>query len=247
LPAPESDARRNDMYTFNPDGTFVVSDGSSNSPIGRWTLNSAAQMIMDGRVNEPVSIEIVGQDIKMGDVQYTQESFNGQSYGSQSVLGDVQTEGVFQPKWPSDGATPMVGDYELSFMVLDSVDSFRPSTADPSSKPIYVEFWNVTEPTKTDADGREVREDIVGFWPTDYEVGPGSLSFHGYHPQWGHIYFDGRFDSTRVQIQYQYERMGGTGSDSNKPAKADEPLILGDLLVKGHIFRDVALYIGWLD
>jgi hypothetical protein len=248
LPSPDSSARRNDTYTFNPDGTFVISDGSSNSPLGSWTLNSTSQMIMDGRVDEPISIEIVGQDIKMGGQQYTQEPFNGLSYDGQSVLGDVQTEGVFQPKWPSDGTTPVVGNYELSFIVLGPVDSFRPSTADASSKPIYVEFWNVTEPTTTDVDGREVRKDIVGFWPTEYKVGPDSLSFHGYHPQWGDIYFDARFDSTRVQAQYQYERMGGgDGSGVDKPAKTDEPLIFGDMLVRGHIFRDVALYIGWFD
>jgi hypothetical protein len=247
LPSPDSSARRNDTYTFNPDGTFVISDGSSNSPLGTWELNSAGQMVMDGRVDEPFSIEIVGQDIKMSGDQYTKEPFNGRSYGGQSVLGDVQTEGVFLPKWPSDGTTPMVGTYELSFIVLESVDSFRPSTADASSKPIYVEFWNTTETTTTDADGREVRKDIVSFWPTEYEVSPDSLSFHGYHPQWGDIYFDARFDSTRVQTQYQYERGGGDGSGFDKPAKADEPLIFGDMLVRGHIFRDVALYIGWFD
>lgn len=247
MPAPNSSARRNDTYTFNPDGTFVISDGSSNSPLGSWELDSAGRLVLDGRVNEPVSIEIVGQDMKMSGDQYTQEPFNGRSYGGQGVLGDVQTEGVFQPKWPSDGTTPMVGNYELSFIVLGPVESFRPSTADASSKPIYVEFWNTTETTTTDVDGREVRKDIVGFWPTEYEVSPDSLSFHGYHPQWGDIYFDARFDSTRVQTQYNYERGGGDSSGFEKPAKADEPLIHGDMLVRGHIFRDIALYIGWFD
>jgi hypothetical protein len=215
--------------------------------MGIWTLNSDGNMIMDGRVNEAVAIEIVGQDIRMDGDQFTLEPFNGLSYDGQAVYGDVQTEGVFQPKWPSDGTTPMVGNYELSFITFGPTESFRPATADPAYGPIYVEFWNVTEPPKTDVDGRDMREDIVGFRPTDYQISADAVSFHGYHPQWGHIYFDGRFDSTRVQTQYQYERGGGDSSGFDKPAKADEPLIFGDLLVKGHIFRDVSLYIGWFD
>lgn len=247
LPAPGSDVRRNDMYTFNPDGTFVISDGSSNSPMGVWVLNGDGNMIMDGRVSEAVTIEIVGQDIMMSGDQFTQKAFNGQSYNGQAMFGDVRTEGVFQPKWPRDGTTPMVGNYELSYIIFGPSEDFRPGTADAARGPIYIEFWDVTEPAKTDADGREMREDMVGFRATEYQISSDAVSFHGYHPHWGDIYFDGRFESERVHTQYQYERMGGAAAGLDKPARADEPLILGDLLVKGHIFRDVALYIGWFD
>jgi hypothetical protein len=32
----------------------------------------------------------------------------------------------------------------------------------------------------------------------------------------------------------------------HRPANADRPIIVGDMLVKGHVFRDVALFLAFL-
>ncbi|HBN31671.1 MAG TPA: hypothetical protein DD416_10730, partial [Rhodobacteraceae bacterium] len=75
----------------------------------------------------------------------------------------------------------------------------------------------------------------------DGQVGPETILFHGFHPDWGDIYFSGRFDGRRVAKQTSYELGGG-----RKPKNADKPIIVGDMLVKGNIFRDVELYLAFL-
>jgi len=70
LPTPDSNARRNDMYIFYPNGTFLISDGSSNSPLGTWKLVSATRMILDGRVDEPVPIAFMGQEIELAGTRF---------------------------------------------------------------------------------------------------------------------------------------------------------------------------------
>jgi hypothetical protein len=107
--------------------------------------------------------------------------------------------------------------------------------------PVYVEFWNETEAIKEDEAGNGYRDDVVAFEATEYEVGPDSLIFHGYHPDWGDMYFSAQFDGRRVATQTSYELGSG-----HRPANADRPIIVGDMLVKGHVFRDVALFLAFL-
>lgn len=240
LPGPDSSARRNDTYTFNPDGTFVISDGSSNSPAGSWIFQNA-QLFMDGRA-EAVPLEFVGQAIMLAGSQYEREDFNGELYDRQVIMGDIDPSGVFVPNWEDESAAPKVGDYALRYIVLGQVDSFIAGPSGDAGVPIYVEFWNETEPVKEDEAGNGYRTDIVAFEATEYEVGPERLTFHAYHPVWGDLYFSAKFDGARVAAQTSYE-LGGGGA---KPANADMPIIVGDMLVKGNIFRDVELYLGFM-
>jgi hypothetical protein len=55
------------------------------------------------------------------------------------------------------------------------------------------------------------------------------------------MYFSAKFDGNRVAAQTSYELGGGP-----KPKNADRPVIVGDMLVKGHIFRDVELSLAFL-
>ena len=239
LPTEDSGARRFDMYTFNPDSTYVISDGSTNSPLGSWVLDNA-QLFLDGR-SEAVPLEFLGQEIKLAGIRHAREVLNGENYNVRGILGSIQPAGVFQPDWQKLGATPKVGDYALRFIILGPADSFRPGASANAGTPVYVEFWNETEPMKVDESGLGYRDDIVVFEASEYEVGPNSLIFRGYHPDWGDLYFSGQFDGNRVAKQTQAALGGGT-----KPADADKPIIVGDMLVRGHIFRDIELYLAFL-
>jgi len=239
LPTEDSGARRNDMYTFNPDSTYVISDGSVNSSQGTWVLENA-QLFLDGRT-DPVPIEFTGYDIKLSGITHARENLNGEDYNVQGNLDGVDPAGVFMTDWNDPDAAPKVGDYALRYIVLGQGNSFISGASPDAGVPVYVEFWNETEAIKEDEAGNGYREDIVAFEASRYLVSANSLLFYGHHPDWGDMYFTAQFDGERVATQTSYELGGGP-----KPANADSPIIVGDMLVKGHIFRDVALYLGFL-
>jgi hypothetical protein len=167
--------------------------------------------------------------------------FNGEDYTVRGILGGIEPGGVFMPNQQEGDAAPKVGDYALRYVVLGQADSFRPGASADAGVPVYVEFWNETEAIKEDEAGNGYRDDVVAFEATEYEVGPDSLIFHGYHPDWGDMYFSAQFDGRRVATQTSYELGSG-----HRPANADRPIIVGDMLVKGHVFRDVALFLAFL-
>jgi hypothetical protein len=239
LPTEDSGARRNDMFTFNPDSTFVISDGSSNSPEGYWILKNR-QLFLDGQ-SDPVPLAFAAQNIFLAGNQFQRETLNDENYNVQGILGGIKPSGVFVPNWRVEGSAPKVGNYALRYIVLGLADSFRPDASSDAGTAVYVEFWNETETVKEDEAGNGYRDDIVAFEATGYEVGPNSLLFHGYHPDWGDLYFSAQFDGDRVAKQTSYELGGGA-----RPANADKPIIVGDMLVKGHIFHDVELYLAFL-
>jgi hypothetical protein len=239
LPTPDSGARRNDLYTFNPDSTYVISDGSSNAPPGTWDLTNA-KLFLGGRP-DPVPLEFIGSNIELAGVRYERDVFNDEDYTVRGILGGIEPGGVFMPNQQEGYAAPKVGDYALRYVVLGQAESFRPGASADAGMPVYVEFWNETEAIKEDEAGNGYRDDVVAFEATEYEVGPDSLIFHGYHPDWGDMYFSAQFDGRRVATQTSYELGSGP-----RPANADRPIIVGDMLVKGHIFRDVALFLAFL-
>ena len=239
LPSADSTARRNDMYTFNPDSTFVVSDGTSNSPQGDWVLKN--RLLYFVGQSEAVPLEFQGDSIFLAGSRFERETLNGENYDVKGILGGIEPSGVFMPNWNDQSAVPKVGDYALRYIVLGLADSFKPGVSENVGGAVYVEFWNETETIKEDESGNGYRDDIVAFEATGYEVGPETILFHGFHPDWGDIYFSGRFDGRRVAKQTSYELGGG-----RKPKNADKPIIVGDMLVKGNIFRDVELYLAFL-
>lgn len=81
----------------------------------------------------------------------------------------------------------------------------------------------------------------MNFEPQYFNVTTDSLSFYADHPEWGELYFSAYIDGARIELQTIYELGGGS-----QPVNADKPSILGDLIVKGHIFRDVELYLAFL-
>jgi hypothetical protein len=237
LPTEDSGARRNDMYTFNPDSTYVISDGSTNSPPGNWILKNA-QLFLDGR---QVPLDFMGEYIEFSGDMYERDVFNGEDYEVQNIIGNIEPAGVFVPNEQENSSVPKVGNYVLGYVILGQADSFRPGASAEAGVPVYVEFWNETETVKEDEAGNGYRDDIIAFEATGYEVGPDSLVFHGHHPDWGDMYFSAKFDGNRVAAQTSYELGGGP-----KPKNADRPVIVGDMLVKGHIFRDVELSLAFL-
>jgi hypothetical protein len=237
MPAQDLGANRNDIYTFNPDNTFVISDGSSNSPPGTWLLENA-QLFMDGR---PVPLTFLGQDIELAGTRFVEEkTLTVKNTTFREFLGMFAHRASLLPVGQMMVPPPKVGDYALHFVILGSADSFRPGASQDASVPVHVEFWNETEEIKM-VEGGAYRDDIVVFDATEYEVGPERLTFHGYHPEWGDLYFSAQFDGNRVFPQTQSELGGGAPLEN-----ADLPLIVGDMLVKGHIFRDVELYLAFL-
>jgi hypothetical protein len=239
LPTEDSGARRNDLYTFNPDNTYVISDGAGMNATGTWIFRND-QLFFDGRP-EPVAVTPLGYDLELDGIRHAREGLNGVDYDVVGILGGVDPAGVFLPDWRIEGSAPRVGDYALRYIVLGQADSFRPSATAEAGPAVYVEFWNETEAIKEDEAGNGYRNDTVAIEALRYEVGPNSLTFYGYHPDWGDMYFSAQFDGHRVAAQTSYELGGGP-----RPANADRPIIVGDLMVKGHIFRDVELYLAFL-
>ena len=199
MPAPDSGARRNDLYTFNPDSTYVISDGSSNAHPGTWVLTNA-KLFLDGRP-DPVPLEFTGANIELAGIRHERYVFNGEDYTVRGILGGIEPGGVFMPNQQEGDAAPKVGDYALRYVVLGQADSFRPGASADAGVPVYVEFWNETEAIKQDEAGNGYRDDVVAFEATEYEVGPDLLIFHGYHPDWGDMYFSAQFDGRRVATQ----------------------------------------------
>lgn len=234
---PTENSGRNDMYTFNPDNTFVISDGSANSPPGNWLIKNE-ELFMDDR---PVPLEFIDQNILFSGDLYAQEPFNDEDYGTQGIIADVEPAGVFRLNGSEDGSVPKVDDYVLRYIVLGPADSFLPGAPANAGVPVYVEFWNETEEIKQDEAGNGYRDDFIAFEATGYQIGPNSLVFNAHHPDWGNMYFSANFDIGRVATQTRYELGSGP-----KPDNADRPIIVGDMLVKGNIFRDIELHLSFM-
>jgi hypothetical protein len=240
LPTEDSGARRYDMYTFNPDGTFVISDGAGMNATGTWSLKNA-HLFLDGQP-VPVPLEFLGQDIKLAGIRHSRETLNGEDYAVRQISGGVEPAGVYIPNWQAGGATPKIGDYALHYVILGPSGSFLPDGSGAAGTPVFVEFWNEREKIKEDENGVRYRDDTVSFEAVEYSVSPNNLTFFAYHPKWGELFFSAAFDGRRVEAQTSYERGFGP-----RPANADMPIIVGDLMVKGHIFRDVELFLAILN
>jgi hypothetical protein len=237
LPSPDSGARRNDLYTFNPDGSYTISDGSGTGGTGTWKLVNA-ELFLDG---DPVPLSLSGDEIELAGTRFEPYVLNDENYKQQSFNGKFEPSGVFLQIQKSDGASPKIGDYGLRYIILGPSESFEPGGSARSGPPVYVEFWNETEPMKEDEAGNGYRDDIVVFEPQFFEVTSESLAFYGIHPKWGELYFSAEFDGHRIEELTSYA-LGGRP----KPANADQAVIRGDLMVKGHTFHDINLHLGFM-
>ncbi len=219
LQAPESMLGRNDMYTFNPDGTRTVSDGSGINSVDQWRFSSGQLSIDDRRVE----FDIDAYDIILSGQRYQRYTLAGESYSGMRVAhrgDDASAYGAAANKY-------CVGDYCLRYIYLGSSEEFTAHARDASTTDaISVEFWNIKEPIKMSDSGGAYRNDSIRFSPHSYDIGKKAVKFYGTHSVWGEIYFLG-------EIHH---------SDA---VSADEPggasRLLGDLMVKGFIFRDIEL------
>jgi hypothetical protein len=237
LPSPDSGARRNDLYTFNPDGSYTIEDGSGGGATGSWNLANA-ELFLD---NNPVPLGFSGGEIELAGTRFEPYALNDEDFKQQSFNGNFEPSGVYLQIQTSDGASPKIGDYALRYIILGPSESFEPGGSARSGPPVYVEFWNETEPVKEDEAGNGYRDDIVVFEPQFFEVTAEALSFYGVHPKWGELYFSAEFDGYRIEELTNYALGGGP-----KPADADQAVIRGDLMVKGHVIRDINLHLGFM-
>jgi len=209
LPTPGSDARRNDMYTFNPDGTRAISDGSGMNLEDTWAFT-------DGRLtidNRPVDLSLAGDTLILSGAEMERATLWGEEYAGRHVDPGVDSYGVFAPR-----EAIKVGAYTLNLILLGSSEEFQEHAKDPAAllSPILVEFWNEAAPLKMAENGNAYRDDTVRFEPDVYEITAERLKFYGQHPRWGEIFFNGRFEGAASDIA-----------------------MTGDLMVKGFLFRDV--------
>ncbi|MEP2987059.1 MAG: hypothetical protein ABJN39_10620 [Sulfitobacter sp.] len=210
LPAPGSEARRNDMYTFNPDGTRTVSDGSGMNTIDTWAAKDG-QLEIESR---PVDLDFANDTLILSGTKMVRTTLWEEKYSGRYVDPSIDSYGVFAPR---DAIT--VGAYSLHLIVFAPTAEFQSHASNPeaSVRPILIEFWNEAEPIKRAESGNAYRNDTVRFEPETYEITKDQLKFYGRHPEWGEIFFNGQFE----------------GLESDVP-------IWGDLMVKGFVFRDVA-------
>ncbi len=115
----------------------------------------------------------------------------------------------------------------------DASEGFQPA--------VDVEFWNESEEIKMDEAGNGYRADHLTFEVTSYEVSSEKLSFRGYNEVLGDIFFSAQFDGTRVESQTNYAVAGGA-----RPDNADEPILIGDIMVGGHIDYEVPFDLTFL-
>jgi hypothetical protein len=92
-----------------------------------------------------------------------------------------------------------------------------------------------------DEAGNGYRTDQLTFEVTSYEVNSEKLSFRGYNEVWGDIFFSAKFDGSRVENQTNYEVAGGV-----RPKNADEPILIGDVMVGGNIYYKVLFELNFL-
>jgi hypothetical protein len=209
LPAPGSYAPRNDMYTFNPDGTRAISDGSGMNLIGTWGVKEG-QLRIEGR---PVDLEFIDDTLSLSGTKMERVTLWGEVYTGRNFDPGIDSYGVFAPR-----EKITIGTYSLHLIVFAPTPEFELHAKNPetSVSPILVEFWNEAEPLKRAESGNAYRDDTVRFEPQTYAFTNEGLKFHAQHPEWGEIFFNGQFE----------------GPDSDVP-------LWGDLMVKGFLFRDV--------
>jgi hypothetical protein len=116
-----------------------------------------------------------------------------------------------------------------------------PAASEGFEPAVYVEFWNESEEIKMDEAGNGYRVDQLRFEVTSYEVSSEKLSFRGYNEVLGDIFFSAQFDGPRVESQTNYGVAGGA-----RPKNADEPILIGDIMVGGHIFYEVPFELAFL-
>lgn len=124
LPAPDSGAGRDDLFTLNPDGTMVMSDGAGWNIPGTWKPSNG-QLFFDDQ-SELIPFELLGHDIMLSGVRHERYELNDDMYDSQSLSGGVNPGGVYITSWRGDGMIPTVGEYALHYTVLGQPDSFVP-------------------------------------------------------------------------------------------------------------------------
>ena len=233
MPTADSNARRNDLYTFNPDGSNTISDGGGMNAAGAWKLVNG-KLFLDGR---PVPLKFSGKNINLAGTMFERYVLNDEVYDKQSISGNFEPTGVYLSK----GDSPKIEDYALRYIILGPSQSFEPGGAAKVGPPVYVEFWNETEPVKEDESGNGYRNDKVVFEPQKFNVTAKSLSFFGVHPKWGELFFSAEFDGHRIAGLTSHALGGGP-----KPAHADKAVIRGSLMVKGHVFHDIELQLGFM-
>lgn len=224
IPAPNSGARRSDVYTFNPDGTSAITDGSGMNILRTWDLQNGT-FLLDG---EPVPLDFVGSNLVLSDVEHERFRLWEHVPGTKTFALDFDPYGSYVPLHSGVGDPVMVGDYALKHILLGAPEDFGPDA--PYGPPIIAEFWNETEEIKRNEAGNAYRDDTIEFQITAYEITEDIAAFAGLHPEWGELYFE-----------------GSLLPDAGHAAGPAGHVLQGDLMVKGHVFRDLAFAHEFLD
>ncbi|WP_144055528.1 tetratricopeptide repeat protein [Octadecabacter antarcticus] len=233
MPVQNSGTGQTEVLTFNPNGTYVRSDGISNRS-GPWSARDGFLRLDD--YLESVALEIIDDSIILSGVRHERYKLNDEGYNIQEFVGDFEPRGVFEPE-----SEITVGEYSLRRISLGGKDGFMPATSEGFEPAVYVEFWNESEEIKMDEAGNGYRADQLRFEVTSYEVSSEKLSFRGYNEVLGDIFFSAEFDGLRVESQMNYRVAGGA-----RPKNADEPILIGDMMVGGHIFYEVPFELTFL-
>ena len=233
MPVQNSGAGQTEVLTFNPNGTYVMSDGISNRS-GSWNARDGFLRLDDYLDSE--ALELIDDSIILSGVRHERYKLNDEGYNIQEFLGDFDPRGAFVPE-----RNIMVGEYSLHRIMLGGKDSFMPDASDGFQPAVDAEFWNGSEEIKMDEAGNGYVADQLTFEVTSYEVSAEKLSFRGYNEVLGDIFFTAKFDGPRVEKQTNYEVAGGA-----RPKNADEPILIGDIMVGGHIFYEVPFELTFL-
>lgn len=224
IPAPGSGARRNDVYTFNPDGSSAITDGSGMNIPRTWGLREGT-FLLDG---EPVPLRFAGNNLVLAGEEHERFRLWEHVAGTETFALDFDPYGSYVPLQSEFGDPVAVGDYALKQILLGAPEDFGPDA--PYGPPIIVEFWNETEEIKRGEAGNAFRDDTIEFEITAYEVTEDLAAFAGTHPEWGELYFSG------ILLPDAGHVSGPAGH-----------VLQGDLMVKGHIFRDLEFAHEFLD
>lgn len=233
MPVQNSGAGQTEVLTFNPNGTYVTSDGISNRS-GPWNARDGFLRLDDYLESE--ALEIIDDSVVLSGVRYERYKLNDEGYNIQEFVGDFEPRGVFVPE-----RDIMIGEYSLRRISLAGRDRFMPDASEGFQPAVDVEFWNESEEIKMDEAGNGYRADHLTFEVTSYEVSSEKLSFRGYNEVLGDIFFSAQFDGTRVESQTNYAVAGGA-----RPDNADEPILIGDIMVGGHIYYEVPFDLTFL-
>lgn len=224
IPTPDSAARRNDVYTFNPDGSSAITDGSGMNILRTWDLQRST-LLLDG---VPVPFGFAGNNLVFSDVEHERFRLWEDAANTSVFSLGFDPYGRYVPL-PTDSDGPVaVGDYALKNILLGQPEDFGPNPQ--YGPPIIVEFWNETEEIKRAKSGNAYRDDTVSFEIYTYEITENIFAFAGAHPEWGELYFEGTILP-----------------DAGHFAGPAGHVLQGDLMVKGHIFRFLEFAHEFLD